>query len=111
FHGAEAYAALAPLAFRSPAEEAALEWARAQAADEAATVRRGQSGPGAVERADLRQRQRRHLLRVVQLASDKTLSQRALKTLFEQFIGEEASDRALACLANPRRPTPNTRPA
>ncbi len=107
FHGAEAYAALAPLAFRTPAEEAALEWARAQAADEAATVRRGRSGPGAVERADLRQRQRRHLLRVVQLASDKILSQRALKTLFEQFIGEEASDRALACLRELRQLDPN----
>jgi len=106
-HGAEAYAALVPLSFRTPAEEAALEWARAQAADEAATVRRGRTGPNAVERTELRQRQRRHLLRVVQLASDKTLSQRALKILFEQFVGEEASDRALACLRELRKLDPN----
>jgi soluble lytic murein transglycosylase len=106
-HGAEAYAALAPLTFHTPAEEAALEWARAQAADEAATVRRGRSGPNAVERTELRQNQRRHLLRVVQLASDKTLSQRALKVLFEQFVGEDAEDRALACLRQLRQLDPN----
>lgn len=103
FRGTEAYAELGSLRFRTPAEEAALEWARAQAADEAATVRRGRSGPNAAERTDLRQRQRRHLLRVVQLASDKTLSQRALKILFEQFVAEEASDRALACLRELRQ--------
>ncbi len=97
-HGAEAYAELAPLTFHTPAEEAALAWARAQAADEAATARRGRSGPNAVERAELRQNQRRDLLRVVQLKADKVLSQRALKILFEQFVGEEASDKALACL-------------
>ena len=106
FRGTQAYAALAPLAFRTPAEEAALEWARARAADDAATVRRGRSGPGAAERADLRRRQRGHLLRVVQLASDRALSQKALKILFEQFTNEGAADRALATLRELRRLDP-----
>lgn len=104
--GEGAYASLSSLAFRSPAEEAALEWARARAAEDAATVRRGRSGPSAVERADLRQRQRRHLLRVVQLASDRDLSQKALKVLFEQFTNEGATDRALATLRELRRLEP-----
>ncbi|HEV7672088.1 MAG TPA: transglycosylase SLT domain-containing protein [Thermoanaerobaculia bacterium] len=107
FRGAEAYAALAPLAFHNPAEEAALEWARARAADDAATVRRGRPGPNLAERTELRQRQRRHLLRVVQLASEPSLSQRALKVLFEQFVGEESTDRALACLRELRKLDPN----
>lgn len=104
--GEAAYAALAPLAFRSPAEEAAVEWARARAADDAATVRRGRSGPNATERADLRRQERRHLLRVVQLASNPELSQKALKTLFEQFTNEGATDRALASLRELRRLDP-----
>ncbi len=105
--GAEAYAELSPLTGRTPAEEAALEWARAQAADEAATVRRGRSGPNATERAELRDRARRHLLRVVQLGSDRALSQLALKNLFVRFSGEEETDKALSSLRELRRLDPS----
>ncbi len=104
--GLDAYAELAPLVAHNAAQEAALEWARARAAGEAATVRKGRSGPLAAERADLRQRELRHLLRVVQLASDRALSKKALGLLFEKFVAEEASDKALACLRELRRLDP-----
>ncbi len=104
--GLAAYAELTPLTAEGAGDEAALEWGRARAAGEAATVRKGRTGPLAAERADLRQRERRHLLRVVQLAGDRTLSKKALGLLFEQFVAEEASDKALACLRELRRLDP-----
>ena len=105
-HGFEAYGELAGLTAGDPKSEAALEWARFRAADDAATVRRGSSGPTAAERADFRQRARAHLLRVVQLGGDPGLSKKALRELFARFTEEEQAERALAALRELRRLDP-----
>src|SRR6185295_9646068 len=105
-HGFEAYGEIAGLTAGDPKSEAALGWARFRAADDAATVRRGSSGPTAAERADFRQRARAHLLRVVQLGSDPGLSKKALRELFARFTEEEQAERALAALRELRRLDP-----
>ncbi len=104
--GREALAALAALVPGSPAEAASVEWARAAAAMEAATVRRGRAVPPAEERARLRQAARQHLRNAAEAGSDSDLALAALRRLYADLAEEERFDEALEVLRRLRRIAP-----
>ncbi len=66
-------------------ELAALEWARANAALDAATARRGKNVPSAAARQTYSAEARLHLARVADAGGDPALAQRALKRLFTEL--------------------------
>lgn len=96
--GGDALVVLAGAAASTSGERARLEWERARAATDAATVRRGPTGPAADERARLRARAREHQLAVVRLAPDSALAIEAWRQLATDFLAEERLDEALAAL-------------
>jgi soluble lytic murein transglycosylase len=104
--GHDALEALAPLGPEVPAQAAALEWARAQAAAEAATARRGPRNLPAEERRRLRAVSQKHLRRVVQLDADRELSAKALRSLFASYREEGLFDLAMETLRSLRRVDP-----
>jgi len=72
-------------------QTAALEWARAQAAAEVATARRGRTMPSA-ERQQYLEQSRRHLRKVGQLAAaggDPDLGAKALRSLYKDLADDD----------------------
>jgi soluble lytic murein transglycosylase len=95
--GAEALAQLDGLRAEDPAALARLEWERARAASEAATVRRGRTTT-AEGRARLRGVARENLLDVVRAGPGSALAAEALRLLAADYLAEERLDEALAAL-------------
>ena len=76
----------------SPKQVAALEWARAQAAAEVATARRGRTMPSA-QRQQYLERSHGHLRKVGQLgAADSELAIKALRSLYKDLADERFED-------------------
>lgn len=88
------------------ATAAHLELARALAATEAATVRRGRANLASAEREKLEQTAEKHLRRSARLTPDPHLERRALRLLFEKVDTEERFDEVLAILRRLRRLDP-----
>jgi soluble lytic murein transglycosylase len=97
--GGEALALLAGRRGVDPAEDAALEYARAQAALDSATVRRGAKALPSSERARLRLEYRQHLWRVVRLDADRELARPALLELWTELEEEGQFEEAMQALA------------
>ncbi|MFP5288898.1 MAG: transglycosylase SLT domain-containing protein, partial [Thermoanaerobaculia bacterium] len=73
-------------------QTAALEWARAQAAAEVATARRGRTMPAA-QRQQYQERSHGHLRKVGQLgAADPELAAKALRSLYKDLADERFED-------------------
>jgi len=77
---------------------AALEWALAQAADDAAAAQRGRSARVQAERRKLRLAAQLHLRSVAELGADPGLSIRALRALYAHLIENNLFEPAMAAL-------------
>lgn len=77
---------------------ASLDWALAQACDDAALAHRGRSAAAQAEHRKLRLAARLHLRSVAELGADPALSIRALRALYAHLIEEELFDPAVAAL-------------
>jgi len=77
---------------------AALEWALAQAADDAALAQRGRSARVQAERRKLRLAAQLHLRSVAELGADPGLSIRALRSLYAHLIENNLFEPAMAVL-------------
>lgn len=97
--GQEALEVLAGVVPGDGRRAAAVEWARAQAAAEVATVRRGRAPLSRSSREQFRQLSRDHLARVVRLGADDELTVRALRSLFADHVAAERFEEAMATLA------------
>jgi soluble lytic murein transglycosylase len=104
--GHEALALLAGMSAEDFAARAELEWARAQAAAEAAAVRRGRPLLPAAQREGLRASQRQHLWAVARAPVDRELRARALRELFAELGEEQDFDQAMQVLALLRQVDP-----
>ncbi len=101
--------ALDLLAVREPADPrkaAALAWARAQAADDAATAQRGRANLGSAERQRLHLLSQQYLEKVAQTGADRELAVKALKSLYADYQTEDQFDRAVDALRRLRRLDP-----
>ncbi|HYO13565.1 MAG TPA: transglycosylase SLT domain-containing protein [Thermoanaerobaculia bacterium] len=103
--GMEALSLLAAQTAPDLRRAAALEWARAAAAEEAGTARRGRTLSTA-ERRELQLRAQQHLEKVVQTGGDPELSKKALKSLYADFMTDGLFDRAIDALHKLRRLDP-----
>jgi soluble lytic murein transglycosylase-like protein len=101
---ADAVKLLAGVATTAPADTAQVEWARAQAALEQSTARRGDKRPVA-ERNRWRNTGLAHLQEAARLG-DRELRQKALRQLFEEQAESERIDVAIATLRELRRLDP-----
>jgi soluble lytic murein transglycosylase len=88
-----------------PRQGAALAWARAQAAEDAATAQRGRVNLGSADRQQLRLLSQQYLDKVGQ-SGDPELAAKALKSLYADYQSEEMFDRALESLCRLRRLDP-----
>jgi soluble lytic murein transglycosylase-like protein len=77
---------------------AALEWALAQAADDAAAAQRGRSAKVHAEHRKLRLAAQLHLRSVAELGADPELSIRALRALYSHLIEDNLYEPAMAAL-------------
>lgn len=103
--GLEALSILAAKSATDPRQVAALAWARAEAAEEAGTARRGRS-LSTVERRDLQLQAQQHLQKVVQAGGDPELSKKALKALYADHMEAGLFDRAIEDLRGLRKLDP-----
>jgi soluble lytic murein transglycosylase-like protein len=103
--GMEALTLLATQTAPDLRHAAALEWARAAAAEEAGTARRGRNLTTA-ERRELQLRAQQHLEKVVQTGGDPELSKKALKSLYADLMTDGLFDRAVEALRKLRRLDP-----
>jgi soluble lytic murein transglycosylase-like protein len=104
--GSDALALLAGREAAAPRQEAALAWARAQAAEDAATAQRGRANLGSADRQQLRQLSQQYLERVAQLGADHDLAVRALKSLYADYQTDDQFDRAVDTLRRLRHIAP-----
>jgi soluble lytic murein transglycosylase len=107
--GRDALEALEAARPASPAERAAVEFQRARATAELATVRRGRTNLPVAERRQLLSRSRRHLERVVEVGGDPELSIEALRQLYGYLAEEGLFEQAVEKLRLLRRLDPNDR--
>lgn len=105
--GADALELLAGHMAAGPAQAAALEWARARAAAEVATARRGRTMPAA-ERQRFLEQSHRHLRKVAQLAQgrDSELAVRALRTLYADLADDDRFEESIEVLRQLRKVDP-----
>jgi soluble lytic murein transglycosylase len=95
--GAEALALLQPLQsgdFHAN-QRAALEWALAQASDDAAAAQRGHSARAQAERRKLRLAARLHLHSAAESGADPELATRVLRSLYAHLVDEHLFDQAV----------------
>jgi soluble lytic murein transglycosylase-like protein len=104
--GSDALSLLAGREAPDPRQAAALSWARAQAADDAATAQRGRANLGSAERQQLRALSQQYLERVGQSSADRELAAKALKELYADYQTEGLFDRAVDTLRRLRRLDP-----
>jgi soluble lytic murein transglycosylase-like protein len=98
--GAEALALLQPLQTRDVRGDrlAALEWALAQASDDAAAAQRGHSARAQAERRKLRLAARLHLRSAAESSAEPELAIRALRALYAHLVDERLFDQAVAAV-------------
>ena len=101
--GSDALDLLAGRAAAEPGQAAALAWARAQAADDAATAQRGRANLGSAERQQLRLLSQQYLEKVAQIGTDRELAAKALKSLYADYQTDGLFDRAVETLRRLRR--------
>jgi soluble lytic murein transglycosylase-like protein len=101
--GSDALDLLASRESQEPRQAAALAWARAQAAEDAATAQRGRANLGSAERRQLRLLSQQSMEAVAQIGADPELAARALKSLYADYQEAELFDRALDVLRRLRR--------
>ncbi|HEX2253025.1 MAG TPA: transglycosylase SLT domain-containing protein [Thermoanaerobaculia bacterium] len=94
---------------RSPAERAAVEWQRARATAELATVRRGRSNLSQAARGRMLAASVEHLENVVESGGDRELSIQALRQLYGYLAEEGLFDQAMEKLRMLRRLDPEDR--
>lgn len=104
--GSDALELLAGRDAAEPRQAAALAWARAQAAEDAATAQRGRTNLGSAERQQLRLLSQQYLDKVAQTGADPDLAAKALKSLYADYQSEEMFDRAIEILRRLRRVDP-----
>jgi soluble lytic murein transglycosylase-like protein len=76
-------------------QRAALEWALAQASDDAAAAQRGHSARAQAERRKLRLAARLHLRSAAESGADPDLATRVLRALYVHLVDEHLFDQAL----------------
>jgi soluble lytic murein transglycosylase-like protein len=103
--GSDALALLAGKEAQDPRQAAALAWARAQAAEDAATAQRGRANLGSAERQRLRLLARQYQEKVAQ-GADSELAAQALKSLYADYREDDLFDRAIETLRRLRRLDP-----
>jgi soluble lytic murein transglycosylase-like protein len=104
--GGDALDLLAGREAPDPRKAGALAWARAQAADDAATAQRGRANLGSAERQRLRLFSQQYLEKVAQAGADRDLAAKALKSLYAEYQSDEQFDRAIDTLRRLRRLDP-----
>lgn len=104
--GLDALTLLSPLSTHDAKEEARLEWARARAAGDVAAAHRGRTSLSAADRKSFQQISVQHLRKVVELAAQPDLSEKALRALYADFAESELFDRAVEALKQLRRLDP-----
>jgi len=87
-------------------QAAALAWARAMAAEDAATAQRGRVNLGSAERQRLRLLSRQYLEKVTQAGADPELAAKALRSLYAEYREDDLFDRAMETLRRLRRLDP-----
>ena len=104
--GAAALELLSGRTSAGPKQTVALEWARAQAAAEVATARRGRTMPAA-ERQQYLEMSHGHLRKVGQLgAADPELAVKALRSLYEDLADDDRFEESIEVLRQLRRLEP-----
>lgn len=104
--GSDALSLLAGREASGPRQAAALTWARAQAAEDAATAQRGRASLGSAERQQLRTLSQQYLETVAQNGADRDLAARALKELYADYQTAGLFDRAVEALRRLQRLDP-----
>src|SRR6185295_9905722 len=104
--GSDALALLEGREAQDPRQAAALAWARALAADDAATAQRGRANLGSAERQRLRLLARQYQEKVSQ-GADPGLAKKALKSLYADYHEDDLFDRAIETLRRLRRLDPD----
>ncbi len=104
--GLDALTLLSPLSTHDAKEEARLEWARARAAADVAAAHRGRANLAAADRKAFQQISVQHLRKVIELAAQPELSQKALRVLYADFAESELFDRAVETLKQLRTLNP-----
>ncbi len=103
--GSDALSLLAGQEAPDPRQGAALAWARAMAAEDAATAQRGRANLGAAERQQLRAESQQYLERVA-AGGDPTLAAKALKSLYADYQSDDRFERAIETLRRLRKLDP-----
>jgi soluble lytic murein transglycosylase-like protein len=101
--GSDALELLAGKEAQEGRQAAALAWARAQAAADAATAQRGRANLGSAERQRLRLLSRQYLEQAAQVDADAALAAKALKSLYAEYHEDDLFDRAIDVLRRLRR--------
>ena len=104
--GSDALSLLAGREAPDARQGAALAWARAMAAEDAATAQRGRVNLGAPERQQLRALSQQYLDRVAASGADPVLAAKALKSLYADYQSDEMFDRAIETLRRLRKLDP-----
>ena len=99
--GSEALSLLGSRTASDPRQAAALEWARAMAAEEMATARRGRGNLSTAERRQARDLARQSFRKVVQTGADPELTAKALRALYANQIEDNLFEPAMATLRQP----------
>ncbi|MES1243558.1 MAG: lytic transglycosylase domain-containing protein [Acidobacteriota bacterium] len=103
--GTDALALLAGLTPATALETAQLEWARAQAADEASKARRGRTTPTAERRRYLEE-SHLHLRNAARLGN-RELATKALRALYSDLADDERFDESIEVLRQLRKISPS----
>ncbi|HEX9943649.1 MAG TPA: lytic transglycosylase domain-containing protein [Thermoanaerobaculia bacterium] len=104
--GSDALDLLAGKEAADPRQAAALAWARALAAEDAATAQRGRVNLGSAERRQLRLLSQQSMEKVAQIGADPELAAKALKSLYADYREDDLFDRAVDALRRLRRIDP-----
>ena len=104
--GEDALSLLAAQSASDPQKASALEWARAMAATDVATARRGRTNLPTAERQRMRSLSHQHLQKAARPGADPKLAAKALKTLYADQIEDDLFDAAIDTLRQLRKVDP-----
>jgi soluble lytic murein transglycosylase len=104
--GSDALSLLAGSQAPAPRDAAPLAWARAQAAEDAATAQRGRVNLGSADRQQLHLLSQQYLDQAAAAGADPELAAKALKSLYADYQSDEMFDRAIETLRRLRQLDP-----
>jgi soluble lytic murein transglycosylase-like protein len=104
--GDDALSLLAAQTASEPRKAAALEWARAMAADDVATARRGRTNLPVAERQRMRSLAQQYLQKAAQPGADPALAAKALRTLYADQVEDDLFEASIATLRQLRKIDP-----